>query len=187
MSGCGQDAVSGWAGMVSMPAECTTCTHARIADIHRMLDAGEGVNATARAFRIPPSTLKLHLKHRKPPAPLAQAAGAEPELGELDAGELPLADLETRFQQAATTADRLRRVAESAEVPLRERTSALGECRRTIETMVKLAERINERRETDILQSPQWAVVLDVMLKALEPFTEARAALTEALRQHERS
>ena len=58
-----------------MPAECSTCAHPRLADIHRSLDGGGGVNATARAFDIKPSTLKLHIaKHRGALPPVAAAA-----------------------------------------------------------------------------------------------------------------
>lgn len=163
-----------------MPAECSTCTHHRIEDIHRGLDAGDGVNATARAFGIPPATLKLHLKHRPVAAP-ARAPAPEADEPEPVGGELPLGDLDGRLRQVTRTADRLRKEAEDGSLTPRERGAALGECRRTVETMIDLAERIAKGRETDLLKSAQWAELRSFLLETLLPYPKARAALVEAL------
>jgi hypothetical protein len=185
-----------------MAAECSICAHARVQDIHRTLDAGDGVNATARAFGVSPTSLKRHLVHRSPPGPTplettrsadrpAPANQPRDELDQADqAGpqaviepDLPLDDLEGRLHQVTRSADRLRVAAEAGT--LRERGSALGECRKTVETMMSLAEQLRRGRETALLQSAEWTALRTIILDALRLFPEARGALGAALRAHE--
>lgn len=49
--------------------DCRVCSHPSLADIHRGVDAGGGVNATAEQYGISPTTLKRHLKHRSTATP----------------------------------------------------------------------------------------------------------------------
>lgn len=189
-----------------MPAECSTCARPDLGDIHRAIDAGGGINKTARIFKIPPATLKLHLRHRSEvdarrqrpeappsspspssaptpaPEPSKPARAEEPAASAVEP-DLPLGDLEGRIAQLARTADRLRVAAENGT--LRERGAALGEARRTVETLTDLHLRLSHGREADLLRSSQWVALRAVLLDALGPFPEAREAVTEAMRRHE--
>lgn len=198
--------------MISGP-ECKVCGDPRVGDIHRALDAGGGVNETARGYGFPPTTLKRHLRHRAPgpsgpvasPSPVhdadrptpppvrqRQAAPVQPEEDagpssprrpSVPDGDLPLDDLEGRLHQLARTADGLRRDAE--EGTLRERGAALGEARRTVESMHKIHEALAESRELRMIESDEWATLRGRVLEVLAPFPPARAALLEAMRAYE--
>jgi hypothetical protein len=171
-----------------MPPPCSVCAHPRHEDLHRTLEAGGGVNATARDFGLNPSTLKLHLKHRpvkltgQGSGPAGELTGQRPDEPPADEGELPLGDLEGRLRQLVRTADGLRRDAEASDLPVRERAAALGQCRQTTAAAIDLHLELQEGRELALLQSPEWVALRARVLELLLPFPEARAALLEGLR-----
>lgn len=194
------------------------CRHPRLDDIHRALDAGEGLRAVARAFQTSPQSLTRHKPHRiaspspappagdpAPPAPAEAKAApnsprAEPapegrrEGDELDEPREPpdvgaaigttAGGLLQRMRQLELTADKLRTEAESPGMTLRDRGQALGEARRTVESMAKIATALSKSREMAVLESEEWARIRSVVIETLRPFPEARVALLEGLRRY---
>jgi hypothetical protein len=175
--------------------------------MERVVNAGESVNKAARSFGVDRMTLTRHMAHAEertgnapeapapappPPAPppeapkAPQAPSAAPEPPSTPPPpadpepELPLEDVEGRIRQLARAADRLRRDAEHGE--LRARGAALGEARRTVESMQELVKELAKGREERLVASDEWRRVKGVILDALKPFAPARDALLEALR-----
>jgi hypothetical protein len=63
------------------------------------------------------------------------------------------------------------------------RTALIGirELVRIIELMAKLRGEITEQQTVNILVNPQWVCLRSTILKALEPYPEARVRLAEVL------
>lgn len=138
----------------------------------------------ARAYGVDEKTIRRHGAHRTAqqtakairPTPASEAP-TEPQAAEAD---LPLGDVDGRIRQLARTADRLRAAAEAPGSTLRERGTALGEARRTVESMGALATARDKGREIQILQSPEWAEARKAVVAELGAVPGGLEALVRA-------
>ena len=64
---------------------------------------------------------------------------------------------------------------------LRAAIGAIREARSLIELLAKLTGQIDHQPEVNIVLSPQWLTIRVAILKALEPFPEARVAVGDRL------
>jgi hypothetical protein len=106
------------------------------------------------------------------PATLAKAREAE----EVAHADDLLSDV--RSLQARTLA-----ILEAAEETREHRIAlaAIREARSNLELLAKLLGELDERPQVNILVSPEWLELRAVIVGALEPFTDARGAVLEAI------
>jgi len=62
---------------------------------------------------------------------------------------------------------------------------AVDRVHKQIELQAKLLGELDERPQVNILMAPQWLQVRTILFEALQPYTEARAAVAGALLQLE--
>jgi hypothetical protein len=169
-----------------MPASCTVCSLSRLADLNRALDAGGGVNATARAFGVSPSALKRHLQHRAPPPEVPPPVPSEPVLPTATLGA-PTVGLLARLRALEKSADQLFKEGNVAkDVSLKDRGVIMGEARKTLQAMHQIAAEISKTANLRLVESADWAELQTFLLDALEPYPEASAAVVAAIEEHER-
>jgi len=154
-----------------MPRTCTVCQHPNRAEIDRALLAGEPLRNIAERFRL--STTALH-RHKRDhlPSTLVKAREAE-EVSRAD-------DLLAQVQQLQAKALDLLRKAE-AEGDYRTALAGIREARGCLELLAELTQQLDRRPQVNILLAPEWQVVRSVLLTALLPYPEARAAVAARL------
>jgi hypothetical protein len=151
---------------------CTVCTHPDVERINAALVAGElSYRAIAKRFGISKQAVGRHAQNHLP-ATLARAQDAE-EVAEAD--DL-LGQIEDLREQAQEIKDKALRAND-----LKTALQGIRELVRIIELLAKLRGELDERPQVNILLLPQWVTVRSVLLDALMPFPDARAAAAQAL------
>ncbi len=161
-----------------MPRSCTVCSHAGREAIDRALVTGEAVYALARRYSsLSEPALRRH-KDAHLPATLAKAH---------DAAEAAHADdlLGQVRQLQGKALGILTKAEESGQLMVA--LGAIREARGCLELLGKLMGEIDDRPQVNVLVLPEWLGLRAVLLRALAPHPEARAALMAALEGTERA
>lgn len=157
-----------------MPRRCTICTHPRREEIDRALVEGEAFRNIAQHFGVSPYSLHRHRTHIQDAIQQASAARA--------------------VEVGVSVLDRIRELNREARSLLEEARSkgryaaavqAIGAATRLLELEAKLLGELDERPSVQValVASPEWARLRAVVLEALAPYPEARAALVERLEE----
>ncbi len=154
-----------------MPRVCTVCTHENRAEIDTALVAGTPLRDIAIQNEVGKDALMRH-KAEHLPASLVQAAGAEEVKNALNVLDQLRAINETT-RAILTDA----RKAKDGELALK----AIDRIQRQIELQAKLLGDIDDRPQINVLLMPEWITVRAVLIAALGPFPEARAAVASRL------
>jgi hypothetical protein len=157
--------------MSKVPRTCTICEHRRLEEIDRAL-VGETSNLSVSSlFGVSESAVRRH-KANHLPAKLVLAAKAE-EVAQADA----------LLEQARDLQIRTLAVLEAAEETKQHRIalSAIREARSNLELLAKLLGELDERPVVNLNVSPEWLELRAVIVGALEPYTEARGAVLQAI------
>jgi hypothetical protein len=77
----------------------------------------------------------------------------------------------------------LRAAEDSGEI--RTALAAIREARGNVELLAKLRQIIDERPQINLVLSPEWMELRTVIVQALEPYDEAKAAVARALAEAE--
>ena len=155
-----------------MPRRCTVCAHPELEAINRALVSGEPYRSVANRYEsLSQAAVQRHQENHIP-ATLAKAREAE----EVAHADDLLSDV--RSLQARTLA-----ILEAAEETREHRIAlaAIREARSNLELLAKLLGELDERPQVNILVSPEWLELRAVIVGALEPFTDARGAVLEAI------
>jgi hypothetical protein len=154
-----------------MPRVCTVCTHSQRPAIERALVADVALRNIAEQFGTSPQAL---LRHRAThlPSQLAKAQEAENVAQALDMVQ------QLKAINAATLAV-LKEARERHDGDLA--LKAVDRVQRQIELQAKLLGELDERPQVNLLVSPEWVTVRAVLLAALGPYPEARAAVARQL------
>ena len=158
-----------------MPRRCTICGHAERELIDSALVAGTSLRDIAGRHGVSKSALERH-KADHLPADLAKAK---------EAAEATRADdLLSQVQglQARTLA-----ILETAEDSGEHRTAlaAIGEARRNLELLGKLAGELDQRPVVNVLVSAEWVATRAVLLEALSPYPQASTTVAKQLMELE--
>lgn len=156
-----------------MPQPCTICTHAQRAAIDRALVSGAPNRRVAEEYGVTEQAIRRH-RDRHVPEALTQAQAAEQATR---AGAL-LEQVEGLRNKAVAI---LLRAEKSGE--LRTALHAIREARECIELLLEVEGRLQRGNVVNVLVAPQWIELRAVILGALAPYPEARAALASALQQ----
>ena len=158
-----------------MPRRCSICHHERLDEINQALVEGTVLFEIAALFRVSDDALSRH-KANHLPATLTKAREAK-DVARAD-------DLLGQVQnlQARTLA-----ILEAAETYGEHRMAlaAIGEARRNLELLGKLAGELDERPVLNVLVSTEWVSIRTVVMEALSPYPEARTAVAKNLSELE--
>jgi len=156
---------------------CTVCGHAQRQEIDRLLLTGNvSVETIATEFGVHWRALYRHKdKH------LLQTLGLAPKAS-------ALADADSLLSQLTDLQERTLAILAAAEhgddkgLALK----AITEARRNLELLGKLAGELQTQPVVNVVFTQEWTQVRAVVLQALAPYADARAAVAQALRGLER-
>ena len=154
-----------------MPRICTVCTHPLVEEINKELIGGATAEAMSKAYGLARSSVQRH-KDRHIPQQLAEVHKAK----ELASGESLISqviDLKARAENSYNRAVMANHII--AEI------QAIRELRAITELSAKISGEISTRSVTNIVIMPEWVMLRGVILRALEPYPEARRAVTDAV------
>ena len=157
-----------------MPRPCSVCAHDQRVEIDEQLVAGVGYRSIAERHSVTPSSLTRHRKSHVSPALAAIAAQREHD------GALSLHD---RVEALYTRAERILAQAEAGGQGSLS-LGAIREMRSVCELLGRLSGELDDRPTVQVLnvqQSPDWLALRGVILTALAPHPDARAAVVAAL------
>jgi len=154
-----------------MPQVCTVCRHPERASIDRSLVRGASLRDIAGQHDLSKSALERH-KASDLPRLLVQARDAEVVA---DADDLlgQLRSLQARTLSLLDQAERAGRLGTAV--------MAIREARANIELIAELVHELDRRPVVNLWMSADWQQVRSVLLGALGPFPEARAAVVQRL------
>ena len=154
-----------------MPRTCTVCVHPERSGIDAALIAGGSYRSIAQQFAASPDAVLRHKRDHLPPT-LAKAA----EAAEVAHADDLLAQVRRLQGRALSILDRAETTGD-----LRTALGAIREARGNLELLAKLLGELNDAPQISVMVSPEWVSVRTVILAALAPYPDARAAVAERL------
>jgi hypothetical protein len=155
-----------------MPRTCTVCIHPERAKIDAALIAGTPLRDIACQFAVGRMAVQRHAAEHLL-AELVKAKQAEDVSRATDLLEMAT----TRDKLALALLSRAERAGD-----LKTAVSALRVSIVSLELLARLRGELNEQQNTiNILVAPEWLATRAALLQALEPFVEARIAVSAAL------
>ncbi len=155
-----------------MARTCSLCRHERRAEIDAALMAGLSNRTISKQFEITDSAVQRHRSHL--PRALAPANRAA-EVTRADSLLEKLAEIESAARRIAAQA-------EAAE-DHRSAIAAIRELIRLAELLARLRGELKAGAtvEVSVIQNADWPLVRDAIVRALEPYPDARLAVARAL------
>ena len=154
-----------------MPRPCSICTNPDRAALDTALVSGEPLRGIARRFAVSEDALFRHRSDHIP-AHVATAKAAA-EVAQADDLLSQVRDLHRLAMHILARA--------SAAGDLRTALAGVREARACIETLLEVEGEIDRRPQVNILIAPEWVQVRSVLLEALTPYADARAAVAGRL------
>jgi transposase-like protein len=183
-----------------MARRCSICDHQRRAAIDRALVTNDvGYRSVAQRFGISAPAL---FRHRNRHLPVTLAKGLESKQEGADSGAPPVPaqavelaehrrDLEARSERHAIDVMAQLRAINAAclEVLTKARAAekhstllgAVDRIHRQIDLQARLLGELQEGPTVNVLVAPEWHQIRLVVVQALHPYPEARAAVAQAL------
>jgi hypothetical protein len=154
-----------------MPRTCTVCGHRERAAIDAALVANEPFRHIAARFGSSTTALQRHKAEHLPASLMKAQAATE------------VAQADQLLAQVRGLHGRARGLLDKAEQAGDLRTALLGvrEARGCLELLAKLLGELDERPQVNLLVNPEWLRVRDLLLDALAPYPDARAAVAGRL------
>lgn len=154
----------------TMPRTCTCCTYPKRTEIDSALTEGQSYRNIAKQFGVSVAAIQRHKEHAK--LAIQKAVQAYQEQNEQTIlGQVR--DVHTRTMSVLIEAEK----AKDPSVMLR----AIAEARRNLELLAKLSGDLDERPVVNVMISAEWLELRTVIVTALQPFPEARTAVSRAL------
>lgn len=159
-----------------MPRTCTICSHPERDAIDAALLAGEACTQIAARYSTNEQKIgRMALQRHKAdhiPAAMAEAHGAA-----------AVASADTLLDQVRDLQRKTLKLLAQAERAgdLRTAVSAIGQARGNLELLAKLLGELQAQPTINLLLAPEWVTVRGVLLVALAPYPEARAAVAAEL------
>lgn len=162
---------------------CTICDHEQRAEIERAIAEQQTQSAIAARFGLTPRMVQHHAGRH---IPLAMAAAAEsgavvaPDRQQVDilAGERMLAHIQMLYARSMRVLN-----AAEGQGKLGIALGAIQQARECLTLLARMAGELNEGAQVNValIQSPEWEQARAALLRALEPFADARVAAARAL------
>jgi hypothetical protein len=154
-----------------MPRTCTICQHPQRRAIDCALASGASHRELSAKYRVSEDSVTRHANGHLPRI-LAKAAEAA-----------AVSHADSLLEQVQGLQDRAMGILQTAEEAgdLRMALSAIREARGCLELLAKLSGELQQEGAINLIVSPQWVQIRTVLLQALAPHGEARAAVAHAL------
>jgi len=158
-----------------MTQKCSICNHRELKTINQALINGGTLRGIAKQFNVSDAAVFRH-KENHLPADLKKAK---------EAAEVAQADsLLAQVQELQQKAYCLLEQAEGAG-DLKSALQGVKEARGCIELLAKLQGELAQEGQVNIIMAQEWLELRAVIIQAIEPFPEAKEAVSEALRRVE--
>jgi len=154
-----------------MPKQCPVCVHNERQEIEKTLLGSATLPEIAQRFALSKWAVYRH-KHRHLPSTLIKAQEAK----EVARADSLLDQLKHLQQKALTLLDK----AEAAG-DLRTALQGVREAKGCLELLAKLQGELAQEGSINIVLSPSWVSLRTVILRALEPYPEAKLKIAQAL------
>jgi hypothetical protein len=153
-----------------MPRACTCCTHKERAAIDTALLESQPLRHIAAQFNVSTGALQRHRDHITPALAKAQEARA-------------IASADTLLDQVKSLQSEAKSILEEAKNTgdLKTALSAIGQARACLELLAKLTGELASQPVVNVTVSTEWLELRTVIVNALQPFPEARTAVSLAL------
>jgi len=157
-----------------MSRACSVCGHPERSAIDAALVAGTPYRSIAKQFALSEAAMQRHKAHI--PAAIAKSQEAREEAQALDV-----------VKQLAAINGVMWAILEDARATRDPETMMKASDRilRQLELQAKLLGDLDDRPQINVLVSPKWIEARTVIVRALEPYQEARLAVAAALRSLE--
>lgn len=154
-----------------MPRTCTVCSHPELEAINKALVGDASNRSVASLHDVSEAAVRRHASNHLP-AKLVMAEKAI-EVAEADDLLAQVQDLQSRTLS----------ILQEAESTKQHRTalSAIREARSNLELLAKLVGELDDTPQVNITLSAEWLELRAVIVGALEPYQEARAAVLGAI------
>ena len=149
---------------------CTICANPDLAKINEALLSGAALNTLAGTYGVNRASLYRHRKHI--PAKLAKAHEAK-EIATADNLMGRMAALDAKAQDVYARALKAHNLTAAI--------AAVRELREITTLYAKISGELQSQNVTNIIISPEWVNLRNVIIIALEPYPEARRAVIEAV------
>jgi hypothetical protein len=156
-----------------VPRVCTICVHPERLDIEAALVAGEPCPAIAALYRVSEDALLRH-KQNHLPAHLAKAQ---------EAAEVVQADglLARLLSLNGETMEILKEAREGKVKDNELALKAIARAEKQLELQAKLLGELNDGTTVNVLVAPEWLALRGAIIRALEPYPEAKQAVVKVL------
>ncbi len=158
-----------------MPRTCTVCSHPQSATINEALVADMPNRRIAAQFSVSEQAVRRHKEEHVPPIMVKSAHARE-----IAHADHLLEEANRLYQVATDIMEETRK--NKPDTALR----AIQAGGRLLELLGELLGELNRSPQVNILVAPEWLQVRAVLLQALAPYPEARAATAAALLEVER-
>lgn len=154
-----------------MPRTCSVCTHKQRDQIDAALVNGESATKISAKYRVTDDALNRHCQSHIP-ALIVKAHDAH-----------AIATADDLLDQLGNLANDARRIKNECEEIKDYRTALAGirELVRILELLAELRGKLNRAPQINVLVSNEWLMIRGLILTALEPYPDARLAVTKAL------
>lgn len=153
-----------------MSDKCIICARPDRESIDKMILAGESLRNIGKQFGVSYSTVRRHTPHI--PKQLAKSH----EIMEIARADNLLDQTRILLKQAQEITDACRSVGDS-----RTALQGIARIKDLIELLMKVNGELEQKTEINIISGPVWIETRTVILNALQPYPDARAAVVRAL------
>jgi len=153
-----------------MPRVCTICNHTDRQPIESALLKGDPLRGISALYRVSEDALARH-RDKHLPEKLAQATQAA-----------VLADANNLLDQVRNLQSRALTILSQAEQAgdLRTALQAIREARGNLELLARLVGELQDNQTVNLLVSPDWLQLRNLILRALQDFPDARLSVARA-------
>jgi len=159
-----------------MARTCTVCSHPEKEEIDRLLVRGDSIAGIARDFAVSEDALKRHFDNHVP-----KTLAASPSAKEITDADKLLSEIEEVKNRALRLLDKAENAQDTRVYG--PPSQYLNEFREDVRLMAELSGKLAAQPQITIINHPQWIELRTVIIEALDPYPDAKAAVVRAIRK----
>jgi transposase-like protein len=157
-----------------MARTCTVCSHPEKEEIDRLLVRGDSIAGIARDFAVSEDALKRHFDNHVP-----KTLAASPSAKEITDADKLLFEIEEVKNRALRLLDKAENAQDTRVYG--PPSQYLKEFREYVRLMAELSGKLAAQPQITIINHPQWIELRTVIIEALDPYPDAKAAVVRAI------
>ena len=157
-----------------MARTCTVCSHPEKEEIDRLLVRGDSIAGIARDFAVSEDALKRHFDNHVP-----KTLAASPSAKEITDADKLLSEIEEVKNRALRLLDKAENAQDTRVYG--PPSLYLKEFREYVRLMAELSGKLAAQPQITIINHPQWIELRTVIIEALDPYPDAKAAVVRAI------